>query len=70
MKKESILKTYNFENAFSFRYYEFDTAYCVGNDSDYESSDMSTYMDIRKWGKLLDEMKTGKLLLFLLDFII
>ena len=44
---------------FLIRYYEFDTAYCTGEDSDYEASDMKLYMDIRKWGKTLDKMSSG-----------
>jgi len=47
---------------FQFRYYEFDTGYCAeGSDqSDYSSSDMKSYMQIRKWGPQLDSLQEGK----------
>ena len=42
------------------RYYEFDTAYCQGTVPDYESSDMSQYMAIRKWGSSMENLRPGK----------
>ena len=43
------------------RYYELDTAYCEGNNTeDYDASDMMTYMQIRKWGSEPTKLKTGE----------
>ena len=57
--KDSWMGSNNLTVIFN-RYYEFDTAYCNGNESDYESSDMKMYMDIRKWGKYPDKLKPGR----------
>ena len=43
-----------------FRSYEFDTAYCSDlGKSDYGSSDMKLYMDIRQWGQSPDRLNPG-----------
>ena len=47
-----------------FRYYEFDTAYCEGSEAnstaDYDASDMTKYVQIRKWGRSMKNLNEGK----------
>ncbi len=47
-------------NVSNFRYYEIDTAYCSGSEADYDSSDLSKYLEIRQWGPQPDMLKPGK----------
>jgi hypothetical protein len=60
-----------------FRYYELDTAYCqfdptnesITVTSDYESSDMTQYMKIRKWGPSLEELEPGTFVILILSLL-